>query len=92
MLKISERNKIERSLIEQAELLHKASNKGIYDDGLSRYSHEITEIYKALVSPFRYISFSFMLFNFFVSASKLNLSITAGLLQIKIFILKNITM
>ena len=27
-----------------------------------------------------------------VSASKLNLSITAGLLQIKIFILKNITM
>lgn len=66
MLKISERNKIKRSLIEQAELLHKASNKGIYDDGLSRYSHEITEIYKALVSPFRSISFSFMLFNFFV--------------------------
>lgn len=45
------KNEIRRSLIEQAELLVKASREGVLDDGLSNYSRELINIHKELTKP-----------------------------------------
>lgn len=51
MRKLKIRSEIRRSLIEQAELLVKASRKGMLDDGLSNYSRELINIHKELTKP-----------------------------------------
>ncbi len=66
MLRIREKEKLKRNLIEQMELLHEASKHSEYDDGISRYSHEMSQIYKVLVSPIRTMIFGLVFLDFFI--------------------------
>ncbi len=54
-----------KRLIKQAELLSKASHKGIIDDGISNYSREMRLIYRELKLP-TWIFFGFMILYFAV--------------------------
>lgn len=56
--------KVRRSLIKQVDLLNKASEELLYDEGMSAYSEKMIEIYKVLVLPFLLMCITFML-NFF---------------------------
>ena len=56
-----EMKKVKRSLIEQVELLNKASKELKYDEGISAYSKRIAEIYKILEIPFLIMGITFLL-------------------------------
>lgn len=59
--RLREMKKVKRSLIEQVELLNKASKELKYDEGISAYSKRIAEIYKILEIPFLIMGITFML-------------------------------
>ena len=66
MLKrLREIRRVRRSLIEQVELLNKASKELKYDEGLSSYSQKMVEIYKTLELPFLIVGTE-LLFNLLV--------------------------
>lgn len=56
-----ERQKCKRSLIEQMDLLSKASKELKYDEGLSSYSEKMATIYKSLELPFLFVIFTLFL-------------------------------
>lgn len=59
--------KEEREILrQQIKLLAEMSRNGYIDDGPSRYSHEMMEIYKALKFPVSAMIFCFVIVNFFV--------------------------
>lgn len=62
MLKrIREIRSVRRSLIEQVELLNKASRELKYDEGLSSYSQKVVQIYKTLELPFLIVGIALLL-------------------------------